>query len=99
MYSGGIQIGGAGGGSHSVTSGDTASSKSSEFGAGKLLDPFRAGAALYCLAPPGHISSVHRARKVGARIGMNVTAHQEKKKNEETKKGRRKEKEKTGDRF
>ena len=30
---------------------------------------------------------------------MNVTAHQEKEKNEETKKGRRKEKEKTGNRF
>ena len=53
--------------------------------------------ALTC--PPGHISSAHRARKDGARVGMNVTAHQEKKKNEETKKGRRKEKEKTGNRF
>ena len=30
---------------------------------------------------------------------MNVTTHKEKKKNEETKKGRRKEKVKTGDRF
>ena len=30
---------------------------------------------------------------------MNVTAHQEKEKNEETKKGRRREKEKTCDRF
>ena len=40
------------------------------------------------LAPPGHISSAHRARKDGARVRMNVTAHQEKKKNEETKKGK-----------
>ena len=30
-------------------------------------------------------------------VGMNVAAHQEKEKNEETKKGRRKEKEETGD--
>ena len=36
--------------------------------------------------PFGHISSGHRARKNGARIGMNVAAHQEK----ETKKGKRK---------
>ena len=35
----------------------------------------------------------------GARVGMNVTAHQEKKKNKETKTGKRKEKEKTDDRF
>ena len=63
------------------------------------MDPFGAGAALHCLVPPGHISSAHRARKDGARFRMNVTAHQEKKKNEETKEGRRKEKVKTGDRF
>ena len=42
--------------------------------------------ALTC--PPGHISSAHRARKDGARVRMNVTAHQEKKKNEETKEGK-----------
>ena len=41
----------------------------------------------------------HRARKNGARVGMNVTAHQEKEENKETKKGKRKEKEKTSDRF
>ena len=52
------------------------------------MDPFGAGAALHWLAPLGHISSAHRARKDGARVGMNVTAHQEKKKNEETKKGK-----------
>ena len=63
------------------------------------MDPFGAGAALHRLAPPGHISSAHRARKDGARVRMNVTAHQEKKKNEETNKSRRKEKEKTGDRL
>ena len=37
--------------------------------------------------------------KMRARVGMNVTAHQEKEKNEETKKGKRKEKEKIGDQF
>ena len=47
--------------------------------------------------PPGHISSAHRAGKDGARVWMNVTAHQEKEKNKETKTGRRKEK--TGDQF
>ena len=39
-----------------------------------------------------------QSKEDGAKVGMNVTAHQEKK-NEETKKGRRKEKVKTGDRF
>ena len=53
------------------------------------MDPFGASAALHRLAPPGHISSAHRARKDGARVGMNVTAHQEKEGNEETKKGKR----------
>ena len=53
------------------------------------MDPFGAGAALHRLAPPGHISSSHRTRKDGARVGMNVTAHQEKGKNEETKTGKR----------
>ena len=53
------------------------------------MDPFGASAALHCLAPPGHISSTHRARKDGARVGINATAHQEKEENEETKKGRR----------
>ena len=43
--------------------------------------------ALTC--PPGHISSAHRARKDGARVGMNVSSHKEKEKNEETKKGKR----------
>ena len=56
------------------------------------MDPFGASVALHCLAPPGHISSAHRARKDGASVGMNVTAHQEKEENEETKTGRRKEK-------
>ena len=37
--------------------------------------------------------------KMGARVRINVTAHQEKEKNEETKKGRRKEKEKADDRL
>ena len=54
------------------------------------MDLFGANAVLHRLTPPGHISSAHRARKDGARVGMNVTAHQEKEKNEETKKGRRK---------
>ena len=41
------------------------------------------------IAPPGHISSAHRTRKDGARVGINATAHQ-KKKNEGTKTGKRK---------
>ena len=53
------------------------------------MDLFGAGAALHWLAPPGHISSAHRAGTDEARVGMNVTAHQEKEKNEETKKGKR----------
>ena len=53
------------------------------------MDPFGAGAALHWLASPGHIFNAHRARKDGAMVGMNVTAHQEKEKNEETKKGKR----------
>ena len=53
------------------------------------MDPFGASAALHRLAPPGHISSAHRARKDGARVGMNVTAHQEKEKNEKTEKVKR----------
>ena len=57
------------------------------------MDPFGTGAALQRLALPGHISSAHRARKDGARVGMNVTTHQEEE-NEETKKGRRKNKRK-----
>ena len=52
------------------------------------MDPFGAGAALHRLAPPGHISSAHRAGKDRVRVGMNVTAHQ-KKKNKETKTGKR----------
>ena len=47
----------------------------------------RCGIALTC--PPGHISSAYRAVKDEARVGINVTAHQEEKKNEETKKGKR----------
>ena len=53
------------------------------------MDPFGASAALHRLAPPGHSFSACRARKDGARVGMNVTAHQEKEKNKETKKGKR----------
>ena len=52
------------------------------------MDPLGASAALHGLAPPGHISSAHRAREDGARVRMNVTAHQEKKENEETKEGK-----------
>ena len=39
-------------------------------------------------APPGDIPSAHRARKDEARVGMNVTAHQKKEKNKETKTGK-----------
>ena len=55
------------------------------------MNPFGASAALHWLAPPGHISCAHRARKAGARVGMTVIIHQEKEKNEETKKGKRRE--------
>ena len=48
------------------------------------MDPFGAGAAL-----PGHISIAHRAAKDDTRVWMNVTAHQEKEENKETKKGKR----------
>ena len=41
------------------------------------------------LASPGHNSITHRARKDGARVGINATAHQEKEENEETKKDKR----------
>ena len=53
------------------------------------MDPFGASATLHRLAPPGHIFSAYRARKDGDRVGMNVTAYQEKEKNEEMKKGKR----------
>ena len=49
------------------------------------MDLFGADAALHRLALPSHISSIHRAGKDGARVGMNVTAHQEKEQSEETK--------------
>ena len=39
------------------------------------MDPFRADAALHLLAPPGHISSAHRAGKDGAKVWMNVIGH------------------------
>ena len=67
------------------------------------MDPFGAGAALHWLAPPCHISSAHRARKDGAGVRINVTSHQQKKKNQETTKGKsragKRKKVKTGDRF
>ena len=53
------------------------------------MDLVGTGAALHWLAPPGHISSAHRTGKDGARVGMNITAHQQKK-NKETKTGKRK---------
>ena len=57
----------------------------------------RCSIALTC--PPGQISSTHKARKYGARTGMNINAHQEKKNHKEKKTSKRREKEKTGDRF
>ena len=58
------------------------------------MDLFGAGAALHGLAPPGLVSGTHRARKNGARVWINVTALQEKEKNEETKTGKRRAEEK-----
>ena len=52
------------------------------------MDPFGSSAELHLLGRPGHISSAHRARKDGARVGMKVTAHQEKEKNEKTRRAR-----------
>ena len=54
------------------------------------MDPFGVSAALHSPASPGCIFSAHRTRKDGVRVGTNVTAHQEEK-NEETKKGKKKE--------
>ena len=62
---------------------------------GTLDGPIWSKRSIALTCPPDHISSAHRARKNGTRFGMNVTAHQEKEENEATKKGRRKEKEKT----
>ena len=104
MYNGGIRVGGVRGESHSVTSGDTA-----EGAPPRVLNLERESCehlrwihleqVQHCtgLPPPGHISSVHRAGKYWARVGMNVTAHQEKKKNEETNTGKRRGK--AGNRF
>ena len=47
----------------------------------------RCSIALTC--PAGHISSANRAGKDGARVGINVTAHQEKEKNKETTTGKK----------
>ena len=44
--------------------------------------------ALTCPAR-SYFQCAHRTRKDGARVGMNVTAHQEKEENEETKKGKK----------
>ena len=54
-----------------------------------LDGPFGGSAALHRFVPPGHVSSAHKARKDEASVEMNVTAHQEKEKNEKTKKGKR----------
>ena len=48
---------------------------------------------MHGFAPPGHISSAHRAIIDWVRVRMKVTAHQEKK-NEETKTGKRRAREK-----
>ena len=52
------------------------------------MNPFGAGAALHSLAPPGHTFSTDRAKKDGARIRMNATAHRKKEEDEETKTGK-----------
>ena len=41
------------------------------------------------LAPPGYISSAHKAEKDRAKVWINVTTHQEKEKNKKTKTGKR----------
>ena len=62
------------------------------------MDPLGAGAALHRLAPPGHISSTYRAGKDGARVGKNVTAHQEKKETSKRRTGEKR-KRKQGTKF
>ena len=54
-----------------------------------LDGPIWSRGSIALIAPPGHITSTHRAGKDGARAGMNVTSHQEKKKNEEMKTGKK----------
>ena len=54
-----------------------------------LHGPIWSKRSIALISPPGHISNAHRARENGARVGINVTAHQEKEENEETKKGKR----------
>ena len=51
-----------------------------------LDGPIWSRCSIELTCPPDHISSAHRAGKDGARVVMNVTAHQEKK---ETKTGKR----------
>ena len=53
------------------------------------MDPFGAGATLQRPTRPGHISSAHRTGKDGARVSVNVAAHQENK-NEKTRPRKRK---------
>ena len=48
------------------------------------MDPLGASAALHQHTLTGHITSAHRAGKDGARVRMNVAAHQQKKENEKT---------------
>ena len=67
-----------------------------------LDGPIRSRCSIALTCPPDHFSSAHRARKDEARVGMNVTAHQQKEKNEETKTGKRRageERKKKVDRF
>ena len=62
--------------------------KSSEFRervVSTLDEPTWSKYSIALTTPPGHISSAHGARIDGSRVGMNVIAHQEMKKNEETK--------------
>ena len=40
----------------------------------------------HCIAQPGNIFSAHRAGQDGARVGMNITAHQKKTKGRKKKK-------------
>ena len=57
------------------------------------MDPFKAGAVLCLPTPPGHISSAYCVGKDGARVGMNVPAHQ----NNENKNTRKRETDEIGD--
>ena len=95
MYSVGVHVIGIRGGSHSVTSKNIAGGA-----AVRVLNLERESCehlrwthleqVQHCTDLPCQVTfPVHRAGRDGPRVGMNITAHQEKETNEETKTGKR----------